>query len=112
VVPELAVVGVIQWAARTVTPRAVRARAVDVPVARPVETAAGVLRSAPLVLIDVETDEGVTGRSYVRTYTPLALTPLADLVENLASVITMPPQRRTRRRTRCSATSACSAHRD
>jgi mandelate racemase len=69
------------------TPRAVRARAVDVPVARPVETAAGVLRSAPLVLIDVETDEGVTGRSYVRTYTPLALTPLADLVENLASVI-------------------------
>jgi mandelate racemase len=50
-----------------------------------VETAAGVLRSTPLVLIDLERD-GIIGRSYLRTYTPLALQPLASLVENLATV--------------------------
>ncbi len=64
-----------------------RARAIDVPLARPVQTSAGTVASAPLVLIDLLTDQGVTGRGYVFCYTPLALRPLAGLVENLGPVI-------------------------
>jgi mandelate racemase len=74
-------------AGRELTIRGVRARALDLALARPVETAAGVMRTAPLVLIDLATEEGVTGRSYVRSYTPLALAPLARLVANLEELV-------------------------
>jgi mandelate racemase len=68
--------------------RGIRVRGLDLALARPVETAAGVMRTAPLVLIDLATEEGVTGRSYVRCYTPLALAPLTRLVANLAVLVT------------------------
>jgi mandelate racemase len=70
-----------------VTIRSIRARGVDLALARPVETAAGVMRTAPLVLIDVLTEEGVTGCAYLRTYTPTALEPLVRLVANLESLL-------------------------
>jgi mandelate racemase len=54
---------------------------------RPVETASGVMRSTPLVLIDLSTKEGITGKSYVRCYTPTALVPLVQLVANLEDII-------------------------
>ena len=41
------------------TIRSITARAVDAPISRPVKNAFGVIRSAPLVLIDVATDQGV-----------------------------------------------------
>jgi hypothetical protein len=43
-------------AALTIT--GLRVRAVDVPMTPPVETAAGVVRTAPLVLVDLRTREG------------------------------------------------------
>jgi hypothetical protein len=64
-----------------------RARAVDVPVRPPLETASAEIRSAPLVLVDLLTEEGVTGHSYVFCVTPLALAPLARLVSNLEPLI-------------------------
>ena len=64
-----------------------RARAVDVPVQPPLETASAEIRSAPLVLVDLLTEEGVTGRSYVFCVTPLALAPMARLVSNLGPLI-------------------------
>jgi mandelate racemase len=64
-----------------------RARAVDVPVQPPLETASATLGSAPLVLVDLLTEEGVTGRSYAFCYTPLALGPMARLVSNLGALI-------------------------
>ena len=67
--------------------RGVRARGLDLALARPVETAAGVMRTAPLVLIDLATEDGITGRSYVRCYTPVALAPLTRLVANLAELV-------------------------
>ena len=67
--------------------RAVRARGVDLALARPVETAAGVMRTAPLVLVDLDTEAGITGRSYVRCYTPIALDPLARLIVNLEELV-------------------------
>lgn len=63
------------------------ARAVDVPLARPITTAVATIPSAPLVLIDVETDEGVTGRSYIFGYSPVTLRPLVELIANLADTL-------------------------
>ena len=67
----------------SLTVRSVRARPVDAPIARPIRTAVGAIPSAPLVLIDVLTEEGVTGSAYVFAYTPLAMAPLARLIEGL-----------------------------
>jgi mandelate racemase len=69
------------------TIRGVRARGLDLALERPVETASGVMRTAPLVLIDLFTEEGVTGRSYVRCYTPVALRSLVRLVADLEDLL-------------------------
>jgi mandelate racemase len=71
--------------------RGVRACGLDLASARPAETAAGVMRTTPLVLIDLATEEGITGRSYLRCYTSVALQPLAQLVTNLAELVTGDP---------------------
>jgi mandelate racemase len=69
------------------TIRGLRVRAVDVPLDPAVRTAAGAVRSAPLVLMDLETEDGVTGRAYVFTYTPAALGPTAAMAANLAPLV-------------------------
>ena len=63
----------------------IRARAVDVPLRRVTRTAIGAIPSSPLVLIDVETREGVIGRSYLFVYTPLSLKPVVSLVESIGA---------------------------
>ena len=63
----------------------IKARAVVAPLRRPVRTAVGTIPSAPLVLIDVLTDQGSAGRSYVFTYTAAALVPLTRLVTEIAA---------------------------
>ncbi len=40
-----------------------------------------------MVLIDLETEEGITGSSYVFCYRPIALKPVAQLVSGLAEVL-------------------------
>jgi mandelate racemase len=77
--------------AATLTIRGLRARPVDVPLRRPLQTSGGLVGSAPLVLIDVLTDEGVTGRSYLFCYTPLALKPVVALLHAIATLITGDP---------------------
>ena len=72
----------------TPTIRSVKARAVDVPILRPVKNAFGVIRSAPLVLIDVATDQGITGRSYIFGYARLTLKPLVQLIGEIGSDLT------------------------
>ncbi len=69
------------------TIREIRARAVSPAPDRPVETASGTLARTPLVLIDLLTEEGVVGRSYVRCYAPVALPSLARLVGDLGPLI-------------------------
>jgi mandelate racemase len=76
---------------RSLTVRSVRARPVDAPIARPIRTAVGTIPSAPLVLIDVLTEEGVTGSAYVFAYTPLAMAPLARLIEGLGEELSGKP---------------------
>jgi len=71
--------------AATPTIRSITARAVDAPISRPVRNAFGVIRSAPLVLIDVATDQGITGRAYIFAYTRLTLAPLVRLIGDIGS---------------------------
>jgi mandelate racemase len=74
----------------TTTPaiRSVEARAVIAPISRPVKNAFGIIEAAPLVLIDVTTDQGITGRSYIFAYAKLTLAPLVHLVEEIGRDLT------------------------
>jgi len=67
--------------------RKIRARAVNVPLSKPHPTAGGTVTSAPLVLIDLETAEGVIGRTYLFCYTAFALAPVVQLVESLGALV-------------------------
>ena len=49
--------------------REIRARPVVAPLPRPIRTASGDVLDAPLLLIDVLTDAGVTGRAYAFAFT-------------------------------------------
>jgi mandelate racemase len=69
------------------TIRGLQVRAVNVPMARPLVTSGGTVQSAPLVLIDLQTEQGVVGRAYVFCYTRLALEPTARLVKGLESLV-------------------------
>jgi mandelate racemase len=63
--------------------RGVKARGVVVPLARPLKNAFGVFDSGPLVLIDVETDQGVTGHAYIFAYANMTIKPLMHLIEEI-----------------------------
>ena len=67
--------------------RALRARAVNVPIKRPLATATGAVTHAPLVLIDLETDQGITGVGYVFTPGGYAIKPLAAVIEGLGEFV-------------------------
>jgi mandelate racemase len=62
------------------TLRAIRARGVNVPMKLPLGTSAGTLRSAALLLVDVETEEGVAGHSYLFCYLPAAAPAIAAML--------------------------------
>ncbi|MBT5413770.1 MAG: mandelate racemase [Rhodospirillaceae bacterium] len=65
----------------------VRTRAVLAPLAHPIRTASGTIPSAPLVLIDVIAERGVTGHAYIFGYSPVTLRPLVALIENLKEMV-------------------------
>jgi len=64
-----------------------RVRAVRVPMKKPHKTASGVITESPLVLTDISTDTGISGHSIVFTYTPAALKPTADLIQNFETLV-------------------------
>jgi mandelate racemase len=68
----------------TPTIRSIKARAVVTPMARPIRNAFGVIDVAPLLLIDVATDQGITGRSYLFAYSKLTLKAFVHLVEEIS----------------------------
>lgn len=67
------------------------ARTVNVPLEYPVRTSVGVVATSPLVLIDLHTDTAIVGRSYVFTYTPLALQATRVLVESVGAALVGQP---------------------
>ncbi len=69
------------------TIKSIRARAVLVPLKRPPISASGALPEAALVLVDVETGEGITGHSYLSAYSKAMLKPLVSTIEAVAEMI-------------------------
>jgi mandelate racemase len=67
--------------------REIRVRAVAAPMKRPLATSTGKLTLAPLVLIDLETDTGVTGRAYLFAIGRHNLAPIAKLVEAMGEML-------------------------
>jgi len=81
------------WPVLTV--RAVKAVPVEVPLNFVLGTSQQALRHVPLLLIDVETEEGVTGRSYLFGYLRAALPAIVSLlgeIETLTKGETADPQ--------------------
>jgi mandelate racemase len=52
-----------------------------VPMKRPLGTSAQLVRTAPLLLVDLETEQGVTGRTYLYCYLPMAAGMIARALE-------------------------------
>src|SRR5215813_6859889 len=67
--------------------RSVRARPVLAPFKRPPVSATGALPTAALVLIDLETDGGVVGRSYVFGFAPWTLGSIVGCIEALVDMV-------------------------
>jgi mandelate racemase len=67
--------------------RAIHATAVEVPTTYALGTSRGVITKAPLLLIDLETEEGITGRSYLWSYFPAAAAAIAKMLEEVARVV-------------------------
>jgi mandelate racemase len=65
----------------------ITARPVNVPLARPIRTAVGHLPTAPLVLIDIRTSDGVVGSAYLFAYKTNLLKPLVATVEAVGSEV-------------------------
>ena len=70
------------------TIRAITATPVMAETKRPMTTASGSFPKAPLVLIDVETDQGITGRAYIFVYSPAALKPAVAVFAELSEMLT------------------------
>ena len=62
------------------TVRAIRAIAVEVPLRHVLGTSAEAIRAVPLLLVDVETAEGVTGRTWLFCYVPAAAPAIVSLL--------------------------------
>jgi mandelate racemase len=69
------------------TIRDVRVRAVAAPMKRPLATSTGAVSVAPLLLIDLLTSGGITGRAYLFGINRHALAPIAKLVEAMAEML-------------------------
>jgi len=69
------------------TLRAVRCVGVEVPMTYALGTSRGTITKAPLLLIDLETEEGVTGRSYLWCYFPAAMTAVASILAEVERVV-------------------------
>lgn len=65
----------------------VSARPVNAPLSRPLRTASGVMESAPLVLVDLETDTGLTGHAYAFAYTPVLLGALTQATRDVGHLL-------------------------
>ena len=68
------------------TLRAVRTVAVEVPLRYVLGTSAATVRAAPLLLVDVETEEGVVGRTYIFCYRRSGARSIAHVLQEAAAL--------------------------
>lgn len=69
------------------TLRSVSVHPVEVPMTRPLRTGGGAVSSAPLVLVEMHADQGVSGCGYLFAYTPVALSSLVHLLHSVAEAL-------------------------
>ncbi len=69
------------------TIRAIRVVGVEVPMTRALGTSQATIRAAPLLLIDLDTEEGITGRAYLFCYVPAAAPAIASLLEEVLRTV-------------------------
>jgi mandelate racemase len=74
-------------APRALTVRSVRTVAVSVPMRFPLGTSAATVREAPLLLVDLETGEGIIGRSYLFCYRPSGAVAIAAVLRDAVALI-------------------------
>ncbi len=69
------------------TIRSLTTHAVAAPLSRPLRTASGSIPNAPLLLLDVESEEGWVGRAWIFGYTTLTLRALTAFLGDLEEVV-------------------------
>jgi mandelate racemase len=67
--------------------KSIKLRAVAAPMKRPLTTSTGALTASALLLIDLETDQGIVGRSYLFGIGKHNLPPIAKLVEAMTEMV-------------------------
>jgi mandelate racemase len=67
--------------------QSIRTRAVSAPMKRPLATSTGALTASALLLVDLRTDQGIVGRSYLFGIGAHNLKPIATLVEAMAEML-------------------------
>jgi len=71
----------------SLTFRSIRARPVMLKLKRPVVARIAQIAEWPMILIDLETEEGVVGRSYLEPYVPKALRYLVSMLSDLGTLL-------------------------
>jgi mandelate racemase len=71
----------------SLTVRAIRCVAVEVPMTYALGTSRGTITKAPLLLIDLETEQGITGRAYLWCYFPAAMPAIASILGEVERVV-------------------------
>jgi mandelate racemase len=69
------------------TLRAIRCIGVEVPMTYALGTSRGTITRAPLLLIDIDTQEGITGHSYLWCYFPAAMPAIAGILAEAERVV-------------------------
>jgi mandelate racemase len=69
------------------TLRRIRARPVLLELERPIVARIATITEWPLILIDLETEEGVTGRSYLEPYLPQSIRYLVPMLHDLGELL-------------------------
>jgi mandelate racemase len=71
----------------TLTITGLRVRAVAAPMRLPLQTATGAISVAPLVLVDLETTAGITGRSYLFAIAQQHVKPIVSLLQAMGEML-------------------------
>jgi mandelate racemase len=72
----------------TLTLRRLTARPILIPLKRPVVARIATMSVWPMILIDLETEEGVVGRAYLEPYVPKAMKYLVPALHDLGEMLT------------------------
>lgn len=71
----------------SLTIRGIKTFAVEVPMTYPLGTSAAIVKAAPMLLLNLETEEGITGRTYLFCYRPSVPRAIDAVLRDAASLV-------------------------